>query len=314
MAYHRPEVLVPPALDYAMRIKHKVTSGWEQWYLLTGDEHWDSPECCLKLLHRHLKEAKERNALWISNGDFFDAISGRDDKRGSKGTLRDEHNKVNYLDRLVEDAFNEFRPYLDMLVYFGTGNHDQAITVKKETDIGQRLVDKINGERKQFPPIHRAGYTGWIKFMFELGTQRMSHAMKLEHGTGGNSPVTRGTIQTNRRQARTEGATWFVSSHIHEQWDLSRPVETLNSSSGRVELRKVKHVQLGSYKLDFRTDGIATWWTMKSGEPKPIGGSWLRLWSPNGREVNWEISDTWVDYPTLADQVSRSRIVREAVA
>lgn len=306
----RPEVIIPPAADYALKVKDTYSSGWEQWYFLSGDCHWDSPECYLRLLHRHLREAKERGALWIDNGDFFEAISSRDDSRGSKGTLREEHCKVNYLDRLVDDGVEEFRPYLDMLTYMGTGNHDQAITIRRETDILQRFVDKANTLRdKSLPPIHRAQYTGWIRFQFALqnDSRRCSHAMKLEHGTGGNSPVTKGTIQAQRRSARTEGATFFVSSHIHEQWELSGVVETLNASSGRVEQRKVKHIQLGSYRRDFRTDGVGTWIMQKSGNPKPIGGTWLRFYSPNGNDLEWEVRETWVPYPELNEYLPKGK-------
>lgn len=305
----RPEVILPPAPDYALRIRHTYTSGWEQWYLLTGDCHWDSPECYLRLLRKHLQQARDRNALWIDNGDFFEAISARDDSRGSKGTLEEKHSKVNYLDRLVDDGVEEFRPYLDMLAYMGTGNHDQAITIKRETDILQRFIDKANCLRPQSNPIHRAQYTGWIRFMFGQPSKssRFSWNMKLEHGTGGNSPVTKGTIQAQRRAARTEGATFFVSSHIHEQWALSGVVETMNSSTGRIEQRKVKHIQLGSYRRDFRTDGSGTWIMQKSGSPKPIGGAWLHLYSPNGNDVEWEVADTWVDYPRLTDYLRKGQ-------
>jgi hypothetical protein len=303
----RPEIILPQAADYALRIRHTYRSGWEQWYLLTGDCHWDSPECYLKLLHKHLREAKERNALWIDNGDFFEAISSRDDARGSKGTLEEKHSKVNYLDRLVDDGVEEFRPHLDMLTYMGTGNHDQAITIRRETDILQRFVDKANCLRPSSNPIHRAQYTGWIRLMFENpnGSRRFSLCMKLEHGTGGNSPVSKGVIQTNRRQVRTEGATFFVSSHIHEQWGVNVPVETLNTATGRIEQRKVKHIQLGSYRRDFRTDGMGTWIMQKSGAPKPIGGTWLHLYSRNGNDVEWDVLDAWVDYPRLTDYLRK---------
>ena len=55
------------------------------------------------------------------------------------------------------------------------------------------------------------------------------------------SPVTKGTIQANRRTSRTEGASFFVSGHIHEKWNLPQVVEKLNettySGPGTVETR-----------------------------------------------------------------------------
>jgi hypothetical protein len=314
LTWTRPVVELPPAADYALKVRHTVKAGWEQWFLFVTDCHWDSPECYLRILHSHFKQAKERNALIVDGGDFFDAISGRDDKRASKGSHREEHNKVNYLDVLVDSAVDEFRPYLDNIIYMGTGNHEQAVTIKKETDLTARFIEKANALRtKGLPPIYRAGYTGWIRMMFENANKsnRSSHAVKIEHGTGGNSPVTRGIINTNRRQARTEGASFFVSGHIHESFDLNAPVETLNSSTGRVILRQVKHLQCASYKMDFRLDGVGTWAQMKIGQPKPIGGKWLRFFSPDGGKVRYEVHDTWVDYENLTDQLRKSRVVVE---
>lgn len=311
----RPIIELPPGLDYALKIRHAVSAGWEQWYLLIGDCHWDSPECYLRLLHKHLKEAKERDALIIDIGDFFDAISGREDPRGSKGTFRPEHQKLNYLDALISSAVREFSQYAGNIVYMGTGNHEQAITVKRETDITRRFVEELNRNRKG-TPIHRAGYTGWIRLMFanENGSCRSSYYMKIEHGIGGNSPVTKGVIQTNRRAARTEGATFIVSGHIHERWSMENVIETLNSSTGRIEQRPLEHIQVGSYKRDFRTDGSGTWHMMKSGATKPVGGCWLHLWTANGHDVQYDVTKAWVPYADLVDYLPHTSVVAEVCA
>ena len=142
--WSRPDIAIPEASNYALKIRHEFRAGSEQTYLLISDCHWDAPEAYLGLLHRHLKEAKERNALVIDAGDFFEAISGRDDPRASKGTIREEHCHVNYLDRLVDDAVHEFGPYLENLCYMGTGNHEQAVLIRKETDLTGRLVHAAN--------------------------------------------------------------------------------------------------------------------------------------------------------------------------
>lgn len=314
MTSRRPIVEVPESNDYALKIRHTdIRPGWEQWYLLTMDAHWDAPECYIKLLHQHLAEAHEKGALIIDGGDWFEAISGFGDPRGSKGTIREEHVKTTYLDALVDDAIDEFRPYLNHFAYMGTGNHEQAVTIRKETDVTARFIEKANALRGKLPPIHRAGYTGWVRFMFESGGARVSHAMKVEHGTGGNSPVTRGTIQTNRRQARTEGATFFVSGHIHEKWNMPIPVERLNESTSRVELREVEHIQNGSYRMDFRTDGTATWAMMKMGTPKPIGGWWIRFYCDRFKRIAWEVKKAWVDYPNLSNYLRKTKVTKEPI-
>jgi hypothetical protein len=313
----RPIIEVPTSRDYALKIRHEgIRTGWEQWYFIMSDAHWDAPECYLGLLHEHLGEAKDRNALVIDAGDFHEVISGNGDPRSSKGTLREEHLGVNYLDRIVDSSVDEFRPYLNNFVYMGTGNHEQAVTVRKETDITQRFVDKANTLRGNLPPIHRAGYTGWIRFMFDMSGCQRSLAMKVEHGTGGNSPVTKGTIQASRRSSRTEGATFFVSGHIHEKWHMPQVVETLNSATSRVEIREVHHIQCGSYKEDFRRDGTATWAQMKMGNPKPVGGYWVRFFmqDAHAKRIQIEILPAQVDYPNLGSYLRKSYVSKERVA
>ena len=58
--------------------------GWEQWFLLTSDRHWDNPKSNWELQKAHLDEALERAAGVIDVGDFFCAMQGRWDPRASK--------------------------------------------------------------------------------------------------------------------------------------------------------------------------------------------------------------------------------------
>ncbi len=311
----RPKAVLPKAENFALKLQHEFKSGGEQTYLLISDCHWDAPECYLGLLHKHLKEARERNALIIDAGDFWEAISGRDDPRGSKGTVREEHCHVNYLDRLVDDAIEEFQPDLDLFAYMGTGNHEQAILVRKETDLTARFIEKANTIRKQrgIGPIHRAGYMGAIRFLFNCYGSRLSHNMLVDHGTGGNSPITKGTIAAQRRQATFHGFSLVLSGHIHQKFSLPEVVVRLNESTGRIEEHPMEHIQVGSYKRDFRTDGTATWHMMKSGKPKPIGGYWLTFRpAPGGKGIFWQTEKCHIDYPNITDYLAKPRVSRKA--
>ena len=140
--------------------------------------------------------------------------------------------------------------------------------------------------------------------------------MKIEHGTGGNSLVTKGTIQTPRRSSRTEGATFFVSGHIHERWNMPLVVETLNPTTSRTELREVQHIQCRSYKMDLRLDGTATWAQMKMGNPKPIGGYWLRFFLKDGhsKRIQWEVLPAQVGYANTQSYLRKTVVLRERIA
>ena len=93
------------------RIKYNQTKEWEQWVLLTSDEHFDSKDCDRKLLKKHHEQAKERNAIILKLGDIFDCMGGAYDPRSGKGDLRPEYNVKNYFDVIVKDAAKFYEPY-----------------------------------------------------------------------------------------------------------------------------------------------------------------------------------------------------------
>src|SRR5688572_11399081 len=68
----------------------------ERWFLLQSDVHWDNPHCDRKLFYKHLKQAQERDAAILDNGDFFCAMQGKWDKRANKSDLRPEHQSGDY--------------------------------------------------------------------------------------------------------------------------------------------------------------------------------------------------------------------------
>ena len=94
--------------------------------MLISDLHWDNPKCNRELLSKHLKEAVERNAYIIINGDFFCLMQGRADPRRAKNEIRPEHNQGNYLQAVVNDAVQWFKPYAKHIALIGYGNHEPA--------------------------------------------------------------------------------------------------------------------------------------------------------------------------------------------
>lgn len=250
---------------------------WEFWTLLTSDRHWDNPDSDHRLQKKHLEEAKERNAPVICNGDFFCAMQGKWDKRQSKSHLRPEHQKDNYLDALVETAAEWFAPYAHQFAVIGEGNHETAIRKHHETDLVQRLVALLNANTKS--TIQACGYGSWVRFCFKHGNSKHSVKLKRFHGSGGGGPVTKGTIQTNRRAAFLGNADIIFSGHIHEEWVLTTVQEYLNNS-GRVMLRKQIHVSAPTYKEEYRS-GEHGWHVERGAPPKPVGAMWLKFkWKP----------------------------------
>ena len=57
----------PHVLDIEMDYK----KGWEQWFLLSSDRHWDNPHSDWALQKEHLDLARERNAKVLDFGDLM---------------------------------------------------------------------------------------------------------------------------------------------------------------------------------------------------------------------------------------------------
>lgn len=261
--------------DDVLTVRMEIQEGWEQWFLLQSDEHWDNPHCDRAMHRRHHEQAKQRRAGIFKFGDFFCAMQGKWDKRSDKTALRPEHQQGNYFDALVDTATDYLKPYATSIALICPGNHETAILKHHETDLTRRLCNKLG--------VQSGGYSGFIRFLFSRGDGgRSSHSLYWHHGSGsGSAAVTKGVIQSNRRAVWLPDPTFVVSGHIHEEWLLTQPRLRLGQS-GKTYLDEQVHVQLQTYKQEFT---LAGGFHVEQGRPpKPLGGVWLRFfWDASQR-------------------------------
>lgn len=248
------------------RIKYRLNKDWEQWVLMTSDEHFDSKDCDRKLLKKHHDQAKERNAIILKFGDVFDCMSGKYGPRSGKGDLRPEYNVKNYFDAIVRDAAKFYEPYKENIQLIATGNHEASVLKRQETDLIDNLCERLN--------VKSGKYSGFVRFMFEAENKsnRSSKLLYYNHGSGGNSPVTRGVIKTNRRQ-NFISSDIFVSGHTHNEFTINLPMVAVNEQ-GNIVKKEQTHISLGTYKDDSFSGG---WADMNEFPPPNMGGAWLRF-------------------------------------
>jgi predicted phosphodiesterase len=261
--------------EEVVTVRHSgIAQGWEQRYLLISDVHYDSPHCDRKMLTRHLDQAKERQAGVIVVGDWFDAMGGKADKRAHKAGVRQENQKDNYFDTLIEHSADYLTPYIDNLIILTDGNHETAILKHQETDLLHRLTKQLN--------VLHGGYSGFVRFMFTGAKgNRTTRRLYYHHGSGGGGPVTKGVIQANRRAASVD-ADIFVSGHIHEAWVVENMMVKC-TDAGRIYLATQTHVQLPTYKQEYGASG----YHIEKGRPaKPLGGYWLTFHYDNTQTGN----------------------------
>jgi hypothetical protein len=121
-----------------------IGAGWEQWLLLSSDRHHDKVDSNREMELEHLKEAKKRHAFIIDVGDLYDCMQGKFDPRRSYSNLRPEYKDDDYLDVIVKDAAEFYRPYVDRFLMIGRGNHEKKVLENNGVDLIGNLVHRLN--------------------------------------------------------------------------------------------------------------------------------------------------------------------------
>jgi hypothetical protein len=254
--------------------------GDEQYVLLQSDVHWDNPKALRDKFTEHLDEARERDAPVLDNGDFFCAMQGKWDKRANKNDLRPEHQKAEYLDALVSTATEALAPYADLLTVRGQGNHETGILKHHETNLTERLVERL---KQKNPAVALGGYSGFIVFRIRYNESRTRpFKMFYHHGYGGGGPVTRGTIQTNRMAVFLADADLVWTGHTHDTWTMPIARVRLNQDCTAIEHTRQEHIRTAGYKEEYG-DGWGGWHIERGGAPKPVGAVWLRFRYDNAK-------------------------------
>ena len=262
-----------------LTLRFNVGPKWEQWFLLSADRHWDNPDSDQALQRKHLEIAKERNAWVMDFGDLFCAMQGKYDKRSNKSKVRKEHQSDQYLDALVETAGDWFAK--DPMLLVCDGNHETAILKNHETHLTERLVERLRAAGNK--NIHHGGFSGWVRFLFHRkGGQRRSLRLAYHHGYGGDAPVTKGVIQTNRMSVYLPDADFVVTGHTHNEWQF--PIQRVRiNEAGKITHDEQLHIKIPSYKDEYK-EGECGWSIERGAPPKPIGAIWLRLYYEGGHE------------------------------
>jgi len=245
-----------------------TTYNWNYKVLLISDIHIDNPKCNRVLLTKHLEAAKDGNWPVMIFGDLFCAMQGRDDKRSSKSDLRPEHKVSNYLDALVDTTAEFFEPYKNLIKFISPGNHETAILKKSETNITERLAQKLG--------CYSGTYSGWVVFKFvdnfDKGVRTIP--MAYHHGYGGGGHVTKDVIQASRRAVYLPDAKIVVSGHTHDRWVFPIARARLLTSGHQVVDEQL-HIKLGTYKDEYTP---SSGWAIEKGHPpRNLGGAWLKF-------------------------------------
>lgn len=243
---------------------------------------------------RHLERAVSMDALIFDNGDWFDAMQGREDRRRNQGERRKELNETAYTDALVREGaqfLGEFAPYI---AWMGEGNHELSVKEKVETNLTGRLAERLREQHKGI--THAGAYSGWLWLTFQANKSeavQWSTRIYHHHGAGGGGPMTHGVLDTRRQASYLPNADVIWNGHSHTSYLLSTSQVRLNKE-GREVLDRVDYVRTAGYKDEWTgmsADGYGyAFQRTKMNPPSMKGSVLMRLWYEGG-EIRREFTE-----------------------
>ncbi len=271
---------------------NSAVADFQQKIFAISDVHKDSIYCHEKLLKRELDKAAEIGAWVFCDGDWFDAQQGRKDPRGRREELRPEFaNKSNYSDVIVDHSYEFLKPYRELFLGISRGNHEYSYLRHNDTDLIARLLGALNSGQKH--KIQEGGYGGWLRFMYQNNNiSRGRVTYKYNHGGGGNAPVTRGMISTNRQAAATTDADITQNGHNHQEYITNIPKESINNK-GQLEIKNQIYIRTPGFKSVFQIDKDGSSWEYQMGSPTPLGGIWVTLGNIDQHPAITEVTKTF---------------------
>lgn len=257
--------------EYKVIVNDSTGHNFSMFHL--SDVHFDSINCDRDLLSKHLKQAEADNAMVLINGDFFDAMQGRYDPRGTKGAIRPEYKHSKYLDMIVDDGI-EYLSKFNIRYHINTGNHESNLLKRLETDVLQRLTDGLSHKGIE---VEYGGYTGYIivKYCVKQNGGDREYASMLNqviwyhHGYGGNAKRSKGTLSADIDMMQNPDADIVTKGHDHQSWYM--PIATTKIKQNMDVVDKIiHHIRTGSYKKKERSHG----WEVEKGFNAPTLGGW----------------------------------------
>jgi len=230
-----------------------------------SDIHLDSNQCERTLLAQHCEQADYIKIY----GDLFDLMQGRNDKRRSLSDLKGKYKSSNYIDEVVKDAAEFFKPYAKKLLFVGLGNHETSVIHNIGTNPLSAfcLLMRMAGSN-----VVEGTYQGYIVDSFKNPSSSGNLNIittAFHHGSGGAPQKTEGTLEIEGDKAKFPNADIIMKGHNHFMWHNPGQTRYWLNKNYKIEKRVQHHVRLGTYKASKFTDG---WEVEKGFKPTPLGG------------------------------------------
>jgi UDP-2,3-diacylglucosamine pyrophosphatase LpxH len=251
---------------------------------LISDLHLGSPNVDLPRLRQDLDCALHRKARVLINGDVFDAIDTRDKRSRADVVVPELRGRVDLISATVDYAFQILKPYAEVIDIIGIGNHENKWIEWNSVDPVRLLIEKLNAYLSSEGSSHQVvhgGIGGFWRTMFRDDARgAWTHDLYYFHGAGGDAPVTKRTVDMNRKAVQVN-YDMVTFGHKHNKLFMD-DVQMELSPAGFVVEKERKAVQTGSYYRNYRTYPESEAINMSYAEKfhhaaKPMGGMFAML-------------------------------------
>lgn len=263
---------------------YSVKSGDSVWIALLSDMHIGSAFVDYGNLKADLDRARALNARISINGDVFDFILPKDSKRFEPTTLHpDLRGRTDVVNASIELAVKILSPYADLIDFIGCGNHETVISKYHSVDAIKILIHELNAHYNG--KIEFGGYTGWLVYQFARNTERWSYKISYHHGSGGQSPMSKGMGGFYRKSTWIDGADCIWHGHQHNKTVDRDVVQTLDQQHRLKHIERLR-IMTGSYmdtyreqsQADYQKNGrVANYAEEWNVAPQSHGGVFVRL-------------------------------------
>lgn len=208
----------------------------------------------LRLVEKHLIEAKKKNAKILLSGDTLNFFKTNKNFTFNKGP-KEEFNR----NLAVDFAYEFLKPYAKNIL---------VITYKDSELINlsplKRVVSKLNYNTDS--DIQICSSKSWFTFHFQMNNSSYKYRIFSDEGLT-KSPITKGKIQHSRLAEKINGADTIWLSNKKNDYEHSRIIETLNNKN------EVVHKEI----LELRTPSYLKKASSKEDEIESVGGRWLEI-------------------------------------
>jgi predicted phosphodiesterase len=252
---------------YFFKFKAQKKVGRLLRVLNCSDIHIDSKQCDRELLKKHLDNCDFVRIY----GDLFDLMQGRHDKRRSPTDLKNKYLVSAYIDEVVKDAVEFFKPYANKLLFVSLGNHETSVIHHVGTNPISAfcMLMRMHGSM-----VVEGVYQGFIvdKFYYDkIQTKQLKSIIyAYHHGHGGAPQKTEGTLEIEGDKAKFPNADIVLKGHNHFKWHNPGQARYWINKLGHIEKRVQHHLRLGTYKHSRMDNG----WEVEKGFKPTSVGSW----------------------------------------